>query len=505
MKTRHLVGIRSTGVLSVLAILWAGASVAGCNLIEFPVDPPVETHPSDDGAVLKTDDAVTVRFRFSVDKDAAHDGIRISHLGTAVEGSIAWDGRTATFTPHSPLQPRTRYLLAVEGQIPDRSGRVHRVSHHVQFYYQEAAGSRLALVEVLPHAGAVIATEDPITLGFSRAVTPESFNAALTISPAIEFELSWNAESTRVELAPKDAWEHYQTYRISLSGTVATPDRERIIGGTELRYYVTEDVVPPFVTRVAPALASWEDGFPALALPDPGGDTNDTVCSPDEMPALSRDDAIRIEFSKPMDHSRTEAAVALEPQVALRRVWPDEATLVLIPQSPWRPAGAYELTISSAAVDRFGNRLTQSCRKRLRREDGALEVIEIDGHPSDSDFPLSAPFSAHTAASFSLGFYPYEYRFRLRFNQPFRSDATKQRAQDSVRIRALFPSGAAQPVRVGTAWAGDTELTITYRAFEPGEADAPRYYQLLVPQSLESSSGNTPEHEVRQLLRSRSR
>ncbi len=491
--------VRAAPRAAILVLFGAALAqgLASCNLFEPAPDPPVVTHPSKHNQVIRAGEPISVRFRFSVDRTAAAELVRVSTVTGTVSGSSSWNGRTLEFVPHLPLQPRTPYRLEVEGTIPDGNGRPHRVSAHVRFFYESAAGSGLYLELVDPQPGTTIATGSRIQLGFSHAVDEESFRAAFDLTPSTPYDIEWNPQGTVAVIRPEEPWEHFRTYRFTISDRVATTDGQRAVRAWELAYHVAEDDSSPEVVDITPALRSWEQRFPST-LPASGSAAG-------EWFTVAFDDAIRVEFSKPMDRTRTETAVRLTPARAVRREWVDDNVLVLIPQPDWEPSVEYMLRVEPSAADTLGNRLAGGRTVVFERAAQELTVLEVQGEPHDEQFPIGPVYSEHLAAALSVGHHPHEYRFRIRFSQPFLDEATRQNAQDLVRVQALFPPGSGSPARIGSTWSSDTELSVSYSGFTPGTDGDPRYYLLIIPASIRSSIGGSLELDLRQLLRSVSR
>ncbi len=489
-----LVTLPSVAALAAILVVTITVTVTGCRFFELSSEPMVQTYPERHGQVLREGESISATFSLAVDETAAADLIRVSRADGAVPGSVDWNGRTATFVPELPLERRTPYRLEIDGELPDRSGRRHPISVHVRFFFESSAGLGLFLDRATPQPGNAIGTRDAVMLQFSQPLDRDSFTETFTVSPATPHELSWAPDASAVTITPEDRWQHFQRYRFSVSDRLRSEDGQLVAERLDLLYHVQEDAAAPRLLTVTPAVRSWPLRFPSAPDHHP---------PPAHEPLLvGFEDAIRIEFSKPMDHARTAAAVRLTPVTALERIWISEDTLVLIPLPEWESEIEYELTVTNGAADRFGNTLADSLTYRFTRAAGRLEVIEITGGSGGTAFRRTPPYHEHEALTIDVGHAPHEHRFRLRFSQPFRDDRVRRLTQELVRLYPLLPASLAPPVRTGTVWSTDSDLTVTYSGVSPGTETDPHYFLLTLPAGVSSSLGGTLQEDLRLLLRS---
>jgi hypothetical protein len=225
------------------------------------------------------------------------------------------------------------------------------------------------------------------------------------------------------------------------------------------------------------------------------------------LTTLTHDQALRIHFSQPMDHSLTESAFTLTPSLAGDFFWSNDPLrtgiedLVFLPRDGFRMSQSYRLRIASSAQGNTGITMSSDfyCDFTPAIEEQSLLTLEclsyggftLNSYNSDLSYDLPAgPVS------------PFSLSFRFTFSRPFTSDLEKQNVQTRLNIFELFSSGGSP--RAGLfSWTTDTTMTVLFSGFN-ADALSDYYYILELPGGeggIVNDEGSFFPEDVRQLFR----
>jgi hypothetical protein len=106
----------------------------------------------------------------------------------------------------------------------------------------------------------------------------------------------------------------------------------------------------------------------------------------DELPING---PITIYFDSAMNRASVQSAFSIQPPVAGAFSWPDDATLVFTPQTPFERAARYTVTIGAGAQSRAGLALAKETSFRIETV-GFLEVTQVIPAPDTLDVDVNA-------------------------------------------------------------------------------------------------------------------
>ncbi len=195
--------------------------------------------------------------------------------------------------------------------------------------------------------GVGIPTDQSISVEFSRAMDAASVADALVIEPDIDVYLSWNADRTRLEVAPSHRWETDRRYLVTVGPQALAAAGDQIGTATELT----------FTTQTAPAIRRFEvltpDGADRTSQPLPEDMTPIPGWDSTEIEGASTRTTITVEFTVPMSQTAVEDRFLIQPYVPGTFTWENDV-MSFSPDERLDPDTEYTVTLAGA-TDRRGN------------------------------------------------------------------------------------------------------------------------------------------------------
>lgn len=253
---------------------------------------------------------------------------------------ISWseNNTVMTLTPEEDLDYGTTYTITISTEAKSSLGHSLAEPYSFSFTTEEegAPPTPPGVIGTIPLDGEINVTLDTsIYIEFSQSMNETSVEAALSVSPALAFDINWSAGSTVVELYPVPGLEYGITYNITI-GTGAESSAGYSLPEPYTFSFTAEEeeaAVPPKVMATGPP-----DGATGVPL---------------DMP-------ISIEFNQPMNEASVEAAILLSPGLAYEVAWFAESTVVeLYPIPSWEYGTLYTVTIGTEAESLAGLHLPE--------------------------------------------------------------------------------------------------------------------------------------------------
>jgi alpha-2-macroglobulin len=157
-----------------------------------------------------------------------------------------------------------------------------------------------------------------LTVRFAEAMEIKSSQEPLVAFPTVEGTSHWNTAGTVLTFQPSAALAVGQAYTFFLDPGLKT------VRQTSL-----------------PKLFQWKiavDGGPLVES-----------CSPAAGELSSRQPIVLVNFSRPMDRLRTQAALMIQPAMPFKTMWKDDQTLQINFSDPLKPDTRYDLRLAAGA------------------------------------------------------------------------------------------------------------------------------------------------------------
>lgn len=284
--------------------------------------------------------AITVRFDQPMDKQSVEKAFTIEPVeasDASVQGSFTWPRPdTVVFTPGDTLKRQENYRVNIDTAAAGQNGQA--MSAPVSLELQTVG--YLQVSQVIPAEGtSEVETDSAITVIFNRPVVPlvttgqqAELPQPLVIDPPLEGEGEWVSTSI-YRFVPDPALDGDTTYEVDVQA-----------GLEDVNGAVLEDSFSWRFSTLSPRVASIEpqDGAESILPTTP----------------------ITITFNTPMDHTDTEAAIALRTAqsagVELDYRWMEEDRVVVLqPQQNLALETEYQVAVGTSARSAGGTSTLQ--------------------------------------------------------------------------------------------------------------------------------------------------
>lgn len=238
------------------------------------------------------------------------------HISPELPFELSWpDNSNVEITLLEPLQFNATYEFTIDQSATDELGipllRDYTWSYRLKDIVKSKSGP------------AANAPDNPLTVSFNYEMDASQSLDGLALEPAIEGEWAWDEAHTALHFLPHTHYKPDATYTLSFNDPLITED------GTEL------PLLDPIEFTTSPAI-QW-------AGPEPGN--------------VSPENAISIQFDRPMDPETTEAAFSVTPDMAGSFAW-EETTLYFYPDSGYLGEDQqYEVTLAPTALAADGSEI----------------------------------------------------------------------------------------------------------------------------------------------------
>jgi methionine-rich copper-binding protein CopC len=244
----------------------------------------VSTFPVDAAVNLPVDTNIQFLFSMSMDKSATESAFSVS---PEVDYSISWQNsdQLMLVSVTGGWQHDTSYELTINGSAHSATG-VEMAENYTLAFKTEGVSVSPVITATNPENGAtLVPVSASVSISFSAAMDRQSVEAALTISPDTEYQVTWGNNGLTMTITATDGWVANQQYDIVVT-TDAVSQNGLPLGVDYVFSFQTQPLV---------------DG-PTVISTDP---ENDSVI-------YSGTNTVEIRFSEPMDTEATEAALSAQ-------------------------------------------------------------------------------------------------------------------------------------------------------------------------------------------------
>ena len=225
--------------------------------------------------------------------------------------------------PLEPLDFNTTYTVYIGTEATSEAGMLLEEGYKLNFTTR-GPGDIPQVIETLPLDGQTNAlVGQPVEIVFDQPMEPASVEAAIVVSPAIDFAIFWQEDNTIAVLQPLASLEFNTTYTVDI-GTEAMSADGMPLAESYGFHFITGIVPTPHVLGTLPL-----DGQADIPSNHP----------------------IQIAFDWPMEPASVEAALVVSPTMDYTTTW-HEANFVLRiePTTPWEANTTYTFEIGTEAM-----------------------------------------------------------------------------------------------------------------------------------------------------------
>jgi hypothetical protein len=225
--------LTSVGWTNVRLIAAAGVTALLLSLTACGGNPPqiVDYSPQRGAIAVSTASAIKITFDHAVDKASVETRFRLMPSTT---GTVRWDSPRHLVYEHETLRVSTTYEVILEAGYRDLLSNTYSLRHHWSFVTEGSPGL----------AGSTPANNDTsvdpaayLSLDFTRDINAASLQSALTVSPAVPFNVRLDpADSRRAIIAPSQLLAPNTAYQLAVSTTALDVDGNQLGRDQTIRF-----------------------------------------------------------------------------------------------------------------------------------------------------------------------------------------------------------------------------------------------------------------------------
>lgn len=456
--------------------------ISSCTLLNLEtID--VSTYPSQRNQVIDVKDSIWIEFSHNLLQSEAETLLRISSAAGPVEGDMFWNGQRLIFQPLHEFTGMRRYVLSFKGSVSTQDGRKYTVSKKLPFY--AGSDARPTVLESFsPEAGKVTGVSESLKFHFSRPVDRDSFEELFSVSPSAKLKYLWNGNS--VSVTPWSKWENLSLHRWTIPAELHDENVFPIAMEYSETFLVQQDVVPPSVSEISPAIFQSGIYKPLKGL----GLSN-----------LDNNHDIMFIFNEEVNYQSLVSAFSIQPDIDGHFKQISAKQFVYVKGNNFEPAREYRITIKKDLSDMAGNRIvddilynftaavpaTQITSVKITHKGGSQSAGKTHFNTADL-FPINGlQYFGLTAPAFSL-------TFVITIDQPYSDNQVnaKQNFLQSVNCQVIFPQNISSPTLYSSHWnTSGTALTLQFNNFAVASNDKPIYYRFKILKGSSSSANST--------------
>jgi hypothetical protein len=241
---------------------------------------------------------ITVSIEFSREPDitSVERNFSLTADGTRIKGNFLWSGKKLTFSPLTPLEKNTDYVLSLSADAHDIKGLSMDEAFNREFTTRPE-NNRPVLISCYPEMNTAVS--DPraeVRLTFSIPVPLNTLYNNVTFNPSMTGSWCLEENGTTAIFTPSEPWTQLKQYEIRFS-TSLTANNGMNIGNDFISIFTTgEDHEKPYLLN---AKRISNDGSAYELTPDRG--YSGAAQLPVENNGWEKDDRLLLIFSKPVD------------------------------------------------------------------------------------------------------------------------------------------------------------------------------------------------------------
>ena len=429
-----------------------------CSLVEMEEVVNPRTVPSAKDEVLPLGAPLEIHFPHEPEPDSILGILEVRDYWGPLEGRAECEKTLVSYYPEEKPVPGLPYFLSLSGSYSTIGGKPCYVNLELTFFWGKGGYEAPLISTIVPENGGVISPEGTLRIIFTGGLDTEKVASELRIFPDHRITKQWEQEEDqRLELViiPDIPW-NVDTYY-----TVAGLPPESL---GETGFWVEEEGFPTIqsLSRVEP---DWEHSFPLIAS---------------GLDGIAPAEAISIRFSLAMDDGSVTQAFSISPEIEGRILWPEKNNMIFIPEEPFLQDTRYMLHLGRKAASSFGSPMREDYTISFDPANPFLLLSRVEGRPEDG-FPLMNPESVEDPLTLTFSPGNGDYTFRFAFTDSFDTLSVKEKTQDWIHLKRLYPSSGTVPVKTGATWINDSLLSLSWSGFSNPGPGRSVYYFLVVP------------------------
>ena len=295
----------------------------------------VASYPTNGRIGIDGSQGIWLLFDREMDQQKTQSAFTLGSAGGGTTGGFLWEGTRMIYNPRSGLTGSDEFTMTLSKSAEASTG-VNIQQDYIVRFFAQADTTHPTLTSSNPANGATnVATNQKITLNFSKPIDFSTISSGITISPAIVTTITQNQAKDQVIITPSSNLTYGTTYTVNLTTALKDIFGNSLQSGSTISFVVGSASSPPALTSAT-----------AGVLLTNGINTT----------GIDRNSPIVLQFSAAMNPVTTEAAISLSPAASWIKTWNGAADqLTLSFPSGLSSQSNYTLSVSNSASDSFGN------------------------------------------------------------------------------------------------------------------------------------------------------
>ncbi|GMO48529.1 MAG: hypothetical protein Ta2G_04340 [Termitinemataceae bacterium] len=420
----------------------------------------VSTYPDIENTVLSTERTpVYISFDTEMKKQETEKLITIQSSSSGnVECDTHWEGNKLIFTPAAGWTKGIQYVFECTGMAAAADKReiylsryvpFYAVTNDVQPYIKSWTPSNGASVGVTKETGAVL------HLIFSKAMDKVSVQDNLTIDGIAKKVFEWNTACTELFVSSAEVLSAWTQIRWALGTNACSENGIPIVTEQSGTFITDSDIKLPKVKSVFPMIKSEsEGGYKWLAI------------SSDMEIGLGADNAIGIEFTKPLDAKSINNSVRFEPSLSGSIDLISSDTIIFVPSGFPNIDTLYRMTVSKDIKDTFGLKLESEHSLSFYADIPYLKIVNIFMGGDGDTILNEAQIYDGASADMIVDNSDKNIMIIIEFSISIESPQKKIDFVRNITLEPFFPSSLGPTALTEVEWASNRHLMLVFNGLD---------------------------------------
>ncbi len=428
-----------------------------CNFISFDEE-SVDCSISANQTYFE-EQAVCFSFSSTPDTYQVEQSITMSSDSKAVEVKYTWGGTTLLVQPSAGWEKGKNYTIKFDGTFT-LSGTRLQASIIRSFIY----GQKDELLDFNKTGSICIVqnVQSPLVFVFSKALQESSFVKNFSLSPNVDFNISFSEDKKSVSVIPKTSWAVNTLYTWNFHNILSADGYYRPKEESGFFSPVTDTSLPQILT-VCPVQEINNEMQFLSALPI---DNN-----------IREKDILGFIFSKPMDIDSVKNGITFTPSISgyIKQVDSSNTKFVFIPEAMFKIQQRYTISILSSVCDTNAITLYEQKNFFFTPAGSFFTIAKLALGTQEVTIP------SDTEVSYTIGknlLNKYELTAHILFSTTFTKQMQKTISK-YISLALLFPLSSESPVLTQITWNSEgTKVSFTWENFTPSTDSVPCFYEL---------------------------
>ncbi|MDR0474866.1 MAG: hypothetical protein LBH43_14475 [Treponema sp.] len=393
-----------------------------------------------------------------------------SRSSGSIEGDFFWTENELSFIPHSPWLAGVRYVMKLSGTARSLDGRELLLHEELPFF--AFSPSRLPFLESFsPYDGASVGISGTdgivLTCFFSEPMDKRSTEAAFNCEGLGDKIFQWLDDDKTLLVLSKNQLAPWTNCRWTISEKAMSREGAPLAKEASGRFITDEDRLFPGLTRILPLIKNDQQSSWGFWIPIDINMGN----------GLGPDQAVGMEFNKPMDQESLNRAFSFEPSLPGRVEQPQVNRAVFIPDRNTEPEMIYTMKISRDIKDEGGLKMGEDYFLSFSSGLPFLKISSFTPDRAEGRFyPQNQSLLTVPVTDVDGGL----FCFTILFSLPFSEDAIRE-STFRISLEPSFPR-ILRPVSLKfVRWVSPNMIRMEWEGLEAGKPSEPHYYKLSMP------------------------